>query len=89
LSDIAHDRFRNLNSKSAAIVAKALQPFGFAINRINRTPILHQHGKVCGFPAWRRTSIEYDVSRLGIDQWRNQLRSFVFDIKRTFLKPRQ
>jgi hypothetical protein len=89
LSDIAHDWFRNLNPKSAAIVAKALQPFGFAINRIDRTPIVHQNGKVGGFPAWRCTSIEYDISRLGINQWWNQLRGFVFDVERAFLKPRQ
>src|SRR5512137_1802763 len=86
LSDVAHDRPYNFNSKAVAIVSKPLQPFGLAINRVDHAPILHQHGQMGGLPPWRSTGIENNLPWLGIEQGGNQLRRFIFDIERPFPK---
>ena len=87
LSNIADDWYDNLDPEPTTIASHHIQAGFFAIDGVDDPFIMHQSGQMSRFSSRRRTGIEYDVTRLRIEQGGNQLRSFIFHIESALVKP--
>ena len=86
LSRISRDRVDDGNSQAAAIVSQEGEAGWLTIHGNDTALILHQFGQMCCFATGRGTGIEYQLARLRIQDWGDELRGFVFHIEVSVLK---
>jgi hypothetical protein len=88
-SCISYNRCDDSDSQTMTIFLEEIQPGPLPIQGKNVTSILHQFRKMRGLASRRSTGIKNEITWLRVEERRNKLGGFIFDIEITILKSRE